>query len=1125
MNKKFLSFTIVVVLIAASIIWIEFHSNSTPQTNADSTPTAQSNQQKPSGMLSSSDSKANHLPSSSEATAIDQISDHNTDSNTKNPSPVSSLTPARPVQTRQNQLAMKNAPLDKKANLPQESINDILNDPRIDWKNPEQRAAAAKRMKAAEDRDLAQAKVIAQQMGIPIREELPDGRVRVVAGLNNQGQLIYHEDKNLNAAISTGADKIQSTPFTIDGSGVKVGVWEAGGLPRATHQEFNDGASSRVNLIDSGSNSFHATHVTGTIAAFGVDPNAKGAAYQTIVDAYTSANNTSEITLAAATASGQHTSKIYVSNHSYGPVYGWFFQSGRWQWLGTGTDQNAYDSGYGQYSFVSQFFDNIHYNSPYHLAFWSAGNENTDGPNNGATVVIPGIDPANNNEVVYNSAIHPPKDGLYSGDFDTLGDQTVAKNIMVIGAANDAVTAGVRDPSKSTITSFSSTGPCDDGRIKPDVVGNGANLYSTSSSSDVSYGNSSGTSMSAPNVCGTAALLVDLYRSLNAGNAMRSSTLRGLLIHTATDIGNPGPDYTYGWGLVDGEKAAKHIQREADLPLLEGIVEDQVTPSQSTKTVSFLWDGTSPIRATLAWTDPPAPSQNTHNDRTPDLVNDLNLKLIAPDGTEYFPFVMPFVGTWTVASMSQNATTGVNHVDNVEQVLLQSPGQTGTWTAEVSYIGNLTDNLQEYGLIISGSTLAGPQITTSPNMLNATTGVGTNADTQSFTIQNTGTGTANYTITDDATWISCTPTSGSSSGETDTINVTFLTAGLNTGTYTATITITTPNSIQPTTTIPVTLEIFAPTIFSENFDSISGGGLPDQWTQQLITNNTTWKSQIGGRTGGQRPSTAQGGSGQNMTLFRQSTVAAISRLITPLINIKDYQDLNLNFWHTQELWSPDQDELKVYYSTDSGSNWVEMVHYTSNVNLWTERNLALPSGTDTIQIAFEGIAKYGYGVCIDTVSITGTPNQTTYSTWAQSSFTNPFTLTDISNDPDGDGILNFMEFSFGMDPTVANQTSIAYISNGNLTSPGMPTIENPGGGFNAVFARRKDFASSGLTYTVEFSADLSSWTSSNTGLQVVTGAGNPGDYEAVSVPFPSNVPLQAGGTAAPSYFRVQVSME
>ena len=168
----------------------------------------------------------------------------------------------------------------------------------------------------------------------------------------------------------------------------------------------------------------------------------------------------------------------------------------------------------------------------------------------------------------------------------------------------------------------------------------------------------------------------------------------------------------------------------------------------------------------------------------------------------------------------------------------------------------------------------------------------------------------------------------------------------------------------------------------------------------------------------------------------------------------------------------------------------------------------------------------GYSSSFDDVVITVSPPQAAYQTWTESNFTNPFTVTGANNDPDGDGLMNFMEFAFGTDPTITDGAHLVYVPNGEVTTPGMPIIEeDQSNDMHAVFIRRKNFDSDGITYTVEFSADLSSWTSSMTGLQVVTGASSPGDYEAVSVPFPNTVPLQAGGSDIPKYFRVQVSME
>lgn len=581
-----------------------------------------------------------------------------------------------------------------------ERLSEVLSDRSVDWKNPASRAQMVERMKAIEVRELNKARLIAQSRGKPLREKFPSGKVRELVGLDEDGDLLYVETKNVNAAISTGADQLHLAPHSLDGSGLTVGVWDADSA-LVTHQEFNEGTTSRVNNMDAQPTDDHSTHVAGTIAAAGVDANAKGMVFAATIDSYDWDSDGSEMAAAAATAAGQYDTKLYLSNHSYGYSYGWRYDGG-WIWTGTGTDQNAYDPDFGQYSSLSVNMDVIAYNAPYYLIFWAAGNENNDGPNNGNTVTIGAA------SVTYDSSIHPQNDGNYRNGFETIGDNGIAKNLITVGAANDAVTNGLRDPSKATIASFSSTGPTDDGRIKPDLVGNGVVLRSPVDSSDTAYRSMSGTSMASPNVTGSAALLVVKYRNLLGNDAaMRSSTLKGLLIHTATDIGNPGPDYTYGWGLVDVKTAAEHLDDAVAFPVKQGLVEDEVTTATTTKTYNFVWDESSPIRATLCWTDPAGVSQSSHDDRTPDLVNDLNLKLIAPDGTEYFPYVMPFVGTWTVASMSQNATTGVNNTDNVEQVLVDVPGQVGAWQAVVSVTGSLTNDVQQYGLLISGSATAG----------------------------------------------------------------------------------------------------------------------------------------------------------------------------------------------------------------------------------------------------------------------------------------------------------------------------------------------------------------------------------------------------------------------------------
>ena len=268
------------------------------------------------------------------------------------------------------------------------------------------------------------------------------------------------------------------------------------------------------------------------------------------------------------------------------------------------------------------------------------------------------------------------------------------------------MTGGARTPAVGTLAYFSSEGPCDDGRIKPDLTANGVNLYSSISTSDTSYdGTYSGTSMATPNAVGSSILLEQLYGREFSGQRLRASTLKALLIDTADDVGRPGPDYQYGWGYINVKAAADVILAHKASVASPKLIEGTITNAAKTKTHIFTWDGASPIRATLCWTDPAGAVQNTADSRVANLVHNLDLKITAPDGTTtILPYVMPFVGKWTTASMSENATTGVNNVDNVEQVYIATPAQAGTYTMTVSLNGSLTTASQVYSLVVTGGT-------------------------------------------------------------------------------------------------------------------------------------------------------------------------------------------------------------------------------------------------------------------------------------------------------------------------------------------------------------------------------------------------------------------------------------
>jgi len=519
-----------------------------------------------------------------------------------------------------------------------------------DLSDPVQRAIAASEMADAEEARYAAVLAKADQMGIPIRIEGPSHNLQILYDIRDDGPL-YRKTLNTNAAISTGANLLNTTPYGLNGQGMTVGVWDAA-RARTNHVEL----IGKVTVGDSTTaNDDHSTHVAGTIAAKGVDPKAKGMGTNTLIKTYDWNSDYSEMTAAGAALATQGATKLPISNHSYG--------------------YNATAADMGRYETECNTTDALAKGLPYYLIFWAAGNEQ--------------------------DTLNTVGNGYQSITFNGL-----AKNIMTVGAADDAVTAGVRDVSKGTLAYFSSMGPCDDGRIKPDIVANGVNVYSCVASNNTSYdGTYSGTSMATPNAVGTAALLEQLYKTNFSGQLMRASMLKALMIHTADDVGRPGPDYQYGWGYMNGKAAADVIlahKASLDAPKM---IENSITAADKVRTTSFVWDGTSPIRATLVWTDVEGAAQTATNSRTRNLVNDLDLKVTAPDGTtSYLPYVMPFVGVWTTNSMTNNAVTGTNKVDNVERVDIPAPAQAGTYTVTVGMYGanNLTGSSQAYSLVVTG---------------------------------------------------------------------------------------------------------------------------------------------------------------------------------------------------------------------------------------------------------------------------------------------------------------------------------------------------------------------------------------------------------------------------------------
>ncbi len=221
--------------------------------------------------------------------------------------------------------------------------------------------------------------------------------------------------------------------------------------------------------------------------------------------------------------------------------------------------------------------------------------------------------------------------------------------------------------------------------------------------------------------------------------------------------------------------------------------------------------------------------------------------------------------TWVTSSNAcSSAKHTVTHAGGTSTLYKNQLADGNTWVLLGRYTFNAwtTYSVSQYSSGSSGGTIIRsdavkwqmvtedpPTITRSPATLTPSCLQGSNATSQTFTVQNTGGSTLNYTITDDQSWLSVTPASGSSTGEVDTLTVDYATSGLSAGTYNATITISDANATNNPQTIAVTLTVSAPvTVFI--VESRSGGQNYTSYSETGTWSNSTAKSTAAGCTAG-----------------------------------------------------------------------------------------------------------------------------------------------------------------------------------------------------------------------------------------------------------------------------------
>ncbi len=522
----------------------------------------------------------------------------------------------------------------------------------------------------------------AKELGWETRTVSPNGRVKELIGLQEDGSPKYYVTYNLESAQTIGVNKVWSggaSGFNLSGRGMKAHEWDGSGA-LSTHQEFTGRLTRKDGLSNDPELSVHSTHVAGTIIAKGIRADAKGMAYEANLDSYDWASDVSEMSQAANAGA-------LVSNHSYGTPAGFDGDGTNATWYGLAAD-TLEDRHNGQYGSQALSFDQVCVSAPYYLPCIASGNSRGAGPNCGATKPC---------RVRYHISGQTGTTNVWrpnNGDYDQISSYAAGKNVLTVGATSP-IPAGYSNPASVRTAYFSSAGPMDDGRIKPDISADGMNVVSSSSSANDGYDNLQGTSMATPSVTGALLLLQQQYSNTHRGKMMRAATLKGLAIHTADEAGsNPGPDYVYGWGLLNANTAASLIAKDS----ISAILAEKTLANHAVNTYQITSSGSGALKVTISWTDPTGPlSPNELDNRAYHaLVNDLDLRLLDPNGDTVKPWVLD------PTNETAAATLGDNISDNVEQVYIASP-QAGTYTVIVNHKRSLKSNLaQNYALFISG---------------------------------------------------------------------------------------------------------------------------------------------------------------------------------------------------------------------------------------------------------------------------------------------------------------------------------------------------------------------------------------------------------------------------------------
>ena len=219
---------------------------------------------------------------------------------------------------------------------------------------------------------------------------------------------------------------------------------------------------------------------------------------------------------------------------------------------------------------------------------------------------------------------------------------------------------------EDVIANSSSRGPANDGRIKPDIAAHGAGQMSTDP--DNTYAPGGGTSAAAPGITGVLAQLHHAYEDLN-GTTANSALIKATVLNTANDLGNKGPDFIFGWGKINALKAVQLIE---DGRYTNGSISQGNTDNISITVPA----GVEQVKVMVYWADKEASTSASTA-----LVNDLDAILTDPNSSTHMPWLLDHTPNATTLALP--ATTGADHLNNVEQIAIDNP-VAGTYSLDIT---------------------------------------------------------------------------------------------------------------------------------------------------------------------------------------------------------------------------------------------------------------------------------------------------------------------------------------------------------------------------------------------------------------------------------------------------------